>query len=137
MKRLAALLSALPIFGAITFTASEARADSFATGGITYLGTWTQSSDYYPYYRGWLYLNNQYYLWGGSYCSSYPYTPSATDIQLLADAQINKKNVGIYYKQGSYYPCVTGIYILNTTATTSTSATSSGSPVNITPPPIK
>jgi hypothetical protein len=134
MKRLVALLTALPVFGAITFTASEALADSYATGGLTNVASLTASSDYYPYYRGWVYLNSQYYLWGGSYCSSYSYTPSATDIQLLTEALINRKNVGIYYKQGTYYPCITGVVLLNTTATTSTNATPAGTNANPAPP---
>jgi hypothetical protein len=133
MKRLAALLSALPIFGAITFTASEARADLAATGGLSNVASVTASSDYYPYYRGWVLIGTQYYLWGGSYCSSYSYTPSATDIQLLSEALINRKNVTIYYKQGTYYPCVTGVVLLNTTATASTNATTTA-PSG--PPPI-
>jgi hypothetical protein len=129
MKRLAAILTALPLFGAVTFTASKALADTFASGTASNIASFNQSSDIYPYYHGWLFLGNRYYLWGGTYCSSYSYRPTATDIHILSDAVINRKTVGLYYKQGSSsYPCLTGYVIYNTTATASTSNTNESVP---------
>ena len=122
MKRLAALLTALPLFGAITFSASKALADSYISGTPYYIGGVTQSSDYYPLFRGFLYVGTQWYYWGGSYCSSYPYTPSATDIQLLSDAVINRTPVYVYYKPQGNYRCLTGYLLYNTTSTASTNA---------------
>jgi hypothetical protein len=136
MKRLAALLTALPLFGAITLSASKALADSYATGSLTYYGTFTQSSDYYPAYHGWLYLGGQYYFWGGSWCSSYPYKPAPIDQHALFDALNYRKTVGIYYKPGAYsYRCVTGIVIYNTTATASTDAQAESAPPPLPTPP--
>lgn len=129
MKRLAALLTALPLFGAVTFTASKALADSYVSGTPYSVTTYTSSSDNYPYFAGWIYVGSQYYLWGGSYCPSSSYSlPSSTQLQLMSDAVTTKKTVGVSYKQGAYYPCLTGITITNTTAATSTSETSTTPP---------
>lgn len=133
MKRLAAILTALPLFGAITFSASKALADTWAQGTPGNIGIFTQSSDYYPYYHGWLYVGTQYYLWGGSYCSSYSYRPSATDYHILSEAVKSRSTVTLYYKQGTYYPCLVGYVIYNTTSTASTSADTATPPA---PPAI-
>lgn len=130
MKRLAALLTALPLFGAVTFTASKALADTYVSGTPYYVTTYTSSSDNYPSYSGWVYVGTQYYLWGGSYCPSSSYSPpSSTQLQMMSDAVINKKTVQVAYKTGpGNYPCLTGITITNSTAATSTSATSTTPP---------
>ncbi len=140
MKRLAAFLTALPLFGAVTFSSSKALADVYVTGTPYYVNTLTSSSDNYPYFSGWLYVGNQYYLWGGSYCPSSSYSPpSSTQIQMMNDAVISKKTVGVFYKTGpANYPCLIGITITNSTATTSTSSSSSATSTSIPPgpPPI-
>jgi hypothetical protein len=132
MKRLAALLTALPLFGAVTFTASKALAEPYTTGTPYYVTSLTPSSDYYSSYNGWYYVGNQYYLWGGSYCPSSSYTPpSSTQLQLMSDSVINKKTVTVYYKTGpANYPCLTGVMVSNSTAATSTSS----SATSTTPP---
>lgn len=128
MKRLAAILTALPLFGAITLSSSKALADSYASGTPSNVATFNRSSDIYPSYRGWLYIGTQYYLWGGSYCSAHSYTPSETDLYLLSNAVTSRRLVGVYYKQGTYsYPCLTG-YVIYPNTSTSTNAVSEQAP---------
>lgn len=114
MKRLAAVLSALPLFGALTLIPSKALADMSVTGIPTQLISVNKSNDASAWYRGTVKVNNNYYFWGGSLCSAYTYESS--DISILSDAVNSKKTITIYYKNSSQnVPCLTGI-ILNGTS---------------------
>ena len=132
MKRLATLLTALPLFGAFTFTASKALAEPTVSGTPYYLTLLSPTSDYYSSYSGWYYVGNQYYLWGGTFCPSASYAPpSSTQLQMMSDSVTNKKTVIVYYKIGpGGYPCLTGV-----TNTYSNAATSTSSSATSTTPP--
>lgn len=108
MKRLAALLAALPLFGALTLTSSKALADTVVAGVPSQVTSFNNSSDLFTYYHGTVVLNGAYYYWGGVVCPSYTYQPS--NVSILSDALINKRTINLYYKTSSAnYRCVTGI----------------------------
>ncbi len=108
MKQLAALLAALPLFGALTLSSSKALADTVVTGVPNQVISFNNSSDFFPYYHGTVVLNGAYYYWGGFVCQTYTYQPS--NVSILSEALINKRTLNIYYKTSSAnYRCVTGI----------------------------
>ncbi len=119
MKRLAAVLTALPLFGAIIFTSSKALADLGVLTSITLVHTVYPNSDNYELYKGYLYTTDgKTIFWGGSYCSPVSHQLSPTDVQMLIDAAFSKKAVAIFYKQSaSNNLCLTAVgqynYIFN------------------------
>jgi hypothetical protein len=133
MKIFAAFVATLPLLGGMIFTCSKALADSFLFGTVSEIGNVTLGSSESAYYTGYIILNQNYYVWGGSWCSSYP-ALSPTQIQLISDAVINKKMLGVFYTTGAYYPCLTGISVTNSSVTSATS-TQTSKPV-LSPPSI-
>jgi hypothetical protein len=119
MKKLSALLAALPLLSTIPFaTASKAlAADLTVTGVPSTLYSFNNSHDFSSYYNGVILLNGKHYLWGGSYCQGLTYQPS--DTAILSDAVVNKKTLTIYYKNAaSGASCLTGIILTNSGAAT-------------------
>ncbi|MBD0344112.1 MAG: hypothetical protein ICV63_04635 [Coleofasciculus sp. Co-bin14] len=114
MKRLAAVLSTLPLFGALALTPSKAVAQDLSVTGIpTQLFSLNKSHDASAVYRGVVQVNNNYYFWGGSLCS--PYTYESSDISILSDAVNSKKNITIYYKNSNAGVfCLTGLRLNST-----------------------
>jgi hypothetical protein len=110
MKRLAAVLSALPLFGALTLMPSKALAEPSVNGIPTQLISLNKSNDVSAVYRGAVLVNNNYYFWGGSLCS--PYTYESSDISILSDAVNSKKNITIFYKNSNAGVfCLTGLVL--------------------------
>lgn len=133
MKIFTAFVATLPLLGGMIFTCSKALADNFLFGTVSEIGNVTLGSSESAYYTGYIILSQKYYVWGGSWCSSYP-ALSPTQIELISDAVINKKNLGVFYRTSAPYPCLTGISVTNSSATSATSTqTSTHVP---SPPPI-
>jgi hypothetical protein len=123
MKRLAAVLTALPLFGVITFNSSKALADAAVLTSISTVLTLYPTSDAYNYYNGYVTTTDgKAFFWGGSTCSPLSYKLSPTEIQTLTDAAISKRTVAIYYKpSASTTPCITGIVVYSAPSNTSNS----------------
>jgi hypothetical protein len=119
MKKLSALLAALPLLSTIPFaTASKALAADLAVTGVpTTLYSLNNSNDFASAYNGAIQLNGRYFFWGGSFCQGLTYQPS--DTAILSDAVVNKKTLTIYYKNAaSGASCLTGIILTNSGAAT-------------------